>query len=160
MKRFSGILLAAFAIFLLLPAAASAQTGYQLDNLSSSTVVPGGAVTVYVNGFKPDSTVTITLESDPVLLATVTAAANGVVETTVTIPSDTPPGTHTLVVRGVDRDDVAKVVSFPITVGDGGGSGGLPSTGGNIGLGLGVAAIAVGIGAMLLSSTRRGAATV
>lgn len=158
MKKILMMVAAAMAALLLAPASASAQTGYQLDNISSSSSLPGGTITVYVNGFGPGTTVTITLESDPVVLATVAAGSDGVVNTTVTIPADTPLGSHTIVVRGVDRDGNAKVVSFPITIGTT--SGGLPTTGANTGLGLAVAAIAVGIGATLLTSTRRRSAPV
>jgi hypothetical protein len=153
MKNIARVLVATVALLGLASGAAHAQTGYQLDNISSSVVAPGGTVTVYVNGCKPQSSATITLESDPVVLATVNAGTNGVVQATVTIPSDTTLGKHTIVVRCTDRSDAAKVVSFPITVGTGGS--GLPTTGGNIGLSLGIAAIAAGVGVTLLASTRR-----
>lgn len=160
MTKYLVMMVAALSALILAPAAASAQTGYQLDNVSASNVQPGGTVTVYANGFAPGSTATITLESDPVLLDTVTAGTDGVVNATVTVPASTPVGTHQIVIRGTDRDGNAKVVSFQITVGSGGSSSGLPSTGVNTGLGLAVAAIAIGVGAILLKSSRRRDITV
>jgi hypothetical protein len=151
------LLVAALAV-IALPAYAAAQTGYQLDNLSTSTVAPGGSVTVYANGFQPGSTATITLESDPVLLATTTAGSDGVVNETVTIPADTPAGQHEIVVSGVGRDGEPKQVRFPITItgtAAAGSGGSLVATGTDIGLALIIGTIAAGIGVVLLSTARR-----
>ena len=49
-------------------------------------------------GFPGGSQLHLTLFSDPVLLATTTANALGGYQVTVTIPADTPLGTHTVVV--------------------------------------------------------------
>jgi parallel beta-helix repeat protein len=67
---------------------------------SSDTVAPGGSLGVSGTGFAPGEPVSVTLHSDPVLLATATADATGAISTTVTIPSNTPPGAHTIVIEG------------------------------------------------------------
>jgi hypothetical protein len=62
---------------------------------------PGGALTLSGDGYTPGEPIEIWLHSDPVLLDTVNADANGQFQTAITIPIDTPVGQHTINVVGV-----------------------------------------------------------
>ena len=84
--------------------------------LSADAVRPGGKVTVRARGFAPSSDVRVELHSDPVLLETPTASAEGAVELEVTIPEDTPAGDHEIVVAGVDPDLVEIEFRTPVSV--------------------------------------------
>jgi IPT/TIG domain len=68
---------------------------------SGLTATPGGTVDVTATGFQPGETVSITLHSTTVLLATVTASATGAVSTTVTIPASTALDGHELILTGL-----------------------------------------------------------
>ncbi|OZB83406.1 MAG: hypothetical protein B7X41_04520 [Microbacterium sp. 14-71-5] len=68
--------------------------------LSVGTVQPGAAVHVTGSGFAPREPVLIELHSTPISLGMVTAGADGVVDTTVTIPADAPAGAHRIVLTG------------------------------------------------------------
>jgi alpha-L-fucosidase len=59
-------------------------------------------VTVTGTGFPPDSPVVAELFSDPVVLGSTAADANGAFRLVVSIPTTTSPGLHTLRVRTVD----------------------------------------------------------
>ncbi len=94
-------------------------TSYGTDpagNISTKTVSPGGTVDVSGSGYLPNSDVTITLNSTPVLLATVKTNSSGAFSTTVTIPSNTALGSHTLVIAGKDAngDDVNFVLQLNV----------------------------------------------
>jgi hypothetical protein len=66
----------------------------------SSSVSPGGVVTVRATGFTPGEPVTISLLGVDRPLATVTAAADGSVEAVVQIPRGAAPGTATVQLVG------------------------------------------------------------
>jgi hypothetical protein len=72
--------------------------------LSVSAAIPGQTIIAgsanCSPGFAAGATVEITLESDPVHLATVTADADGQFSTPVTIPGDAAPGSHSVVATG------------------------------------------------------------
>ena len=68
--------------------------------LSSSTARPGDTIHVTASGFAHSEPVKIELHSDPVELASVTADADGTIDTTVTIPADAPAGAHRIVLTG------------------------------------------------------------
>lgn len=92
--------------------------GYNKDQkiADDDVVKPGQSVKINVGGFKPNSEVTITIESEPRVLGTFTADANGFVVAEVTIPADMPFGAHTLKVTGVDAAGNPLVVSQAIIV--------------------------------------------
>jgi len=72
--------------------------------LSTSTVKPGESLTVSVPddaGYFGGESVEVWAHSTPVLLGTLTAAANGSVSGTVAIPSTLPAGSHTVYLIGV-----------------------------------------------------------
>ncbi|WP_066583751.1 HtaA domain-containing protein [Cellulomonas timonensis] len=77
-------------------------------------VTAGQSVTIVASGFQPNETgIRLELHSDPIVLATgLTADATGTVRTTVTLPANTPAGSHHLVVIAADGRQVA----FPVTV--------------------------------------------
>lgn len=59
----------------------------------------GQLLRIIIDHFWPNSSITMTLHSDPISLGTVTADANGRVDTTITVP-DVTPGVHRLVLSG------------------------------------------------------------
>jgi len=81
--------------------------------LSASEVTAGGPVTLTGRGYTPGERVNLTLHSKPVLLGTTKADSNGDIQTTVTIPSDTQVGQHTIHVVGVT---CGVDTTIPITV--------------------------------------------
>ncbi|MFT4305826.1 MAG: phosphatase PAP2 family protein [Microbacterium sp.] len=60
------------------------------------SVAAGGTIQIAGSGFAADATLSLVLHSDPVTVSTVTTDANGDFATTVTIPSGTASGAHTL----------------------------------------------------------------
>lgn len=63
----------------------------------------GQLLRIIIEHFWPGSSITMTLHSDPISLGTVTADADGRVDTTITVP-DVPPGIHRLVLSGEAAD--------------------------------------------------------
>lgn len=99
--------LAAATISLLgLASAASAQTYNQFQptqvQTSTQTPVAGGQMTISVCCVAANSDATATLFSDPVSLGTFKANAQGAVNATVRIPTNTTAGTHHIEVSGVN----------------------------------------------------------
>lgn len=86
-------------------------------SLSQGTVQPGGAVQFRAAGFRPGSKVKVELHSDPLLLATLTAANDGTVSANLTIPLSAPLGDHHVVASGVDSDGAVLTRSVPLVVG-------------------------------------------
>lgn len=140
-----------FAALLLVavPAVANAQnytTQTGTLGVSDATVVPGQTITVTGSGFAGNTSVTITMESQPVTLKTTTANAQGQLNTQVTIPSNTTPGSHTLRAIGRSSDGGTLVLAASIVVSSGGQTGALPRTGPSTALGL------TGIGFLLAAA--------
>jgi LPXTG-motif cell wall-anchored protein len=103
-------------------------------NVNTPSVAAGGQLTVSGSGWKPNSTVQIILNSTPVGLGTANVNVEGNFSKVVTIPADTAPGAHTIVLVGTNAAGIARQVSRAITVtaatGTGtGGTGELPRTG-------------------------------
>lgn len=127
--------------------------------LSTNTLTPGGTVDVSASGFAPGEDVTITLHSDPIRLATVTASATGEVTARVTIPSTAPAGAHTIRLVGLSSGLSAEL---PVTVQaqaetaapDTGGRTPLPATGSDPSRLVGLAALAVAAGGAALVARR------
>src|SRR5436305_3375991 len=69
--------------------------------MSSSTVSPGGLLTLDATGFASGETVQVILHSQPVVLGTTTANSSGEAVIGVRIPKSTTPGTHTVIMRGL-----------------------------------------------------------
>jgi hypothetical protein len=84
--------------------------------VSTSEASPGAEVTISGGGYAPNSDVTVTFESVPVVLAVVRADASGQFSARVRIPVDATPGTHTLRATGVDAQGRPRVLSATINV--------------------------------------------
>jgi hypothetical protein len=139
---------------------------------TASQVSPGGVLTLSGDGYTPGEPIQIVLHSDPVLLETVNADANGQFQTAVTIPIDTPVGEHTINVVGVTCG-IETVVPLTVvapaaadTAGDNradpvnklwsaAGTRTLSYTGVNAGMAGIVAALLIGSGIVLVVATRR-----
>jgi len=127
-------------------------TGYlqcQFPAVAPNPAAPGSDVTIKAGGFKPASTVTISLEcpgSSAIVLGTTVADDAGNVLTTNTIPADAPTGACSVTLTGVDPNDEPLTVVLAVTVSASATVSDLPVTGSDVGqyLGLGVALIALG----------------
>jgi len=121
---------------------------------NTSSTGPGGSLTVSGSNFTPGGTVTIDIESTPVFLASVTADPTGAFSTTVTIPADTVPGSHTILATDAAGDSATTALTVtgvvPVAA-----SPGLPFTGADIAALSGVGAIALALGGMLILTGRR-----
>lgn len=84
---------------------------------SPTSVFPGDTIAVTASGFKPGSSVVITLESDPVNLGSYVADSAGRIATNIVVPADFPAGAHTLKLTGTDIAGSILVLSTGITVG-------------------------------------------
>jgi hypothetical protein len=92
--------------------------GFQVPGtitLSSPSVTAGSTVTITGKGFKSGATVTLTLDNDGPRLGTVTAGDDRGFSTTVTIPSTTTVGIHTIhaTVPGFASSDSTVQVTAP-----------------------------------------------
>lgn len=77
---------------------------------SSKTLMRAGVeVTLVARGFVPGERVTFVLHSDPVVLGTAIADADGVATLTVALPAGVPAGAHTVVATGADSGRAADV---------------------------------------------------
>jgi hypothetical protein len=135
--------------------------------LDATTVTAGDTVRLCGEGFLPGEQVQAFLHSDPVLLGLTTAASDGHVDVTVTVPHSTPAGTHHLELRGVSSglsllsDAITVVaapgetVTTPSATGTGTDTGTLAATGADSrGLAAG-ALLLVLAGALAVAATRR-----
>jgi hypothetical protein len=93
----------------------------------SADPVAGGRITFSGSGYQPSSTVVLAIYSEPVVLGSATAEADGTFTATVTLP-DGYAGEHTLLASGVDADGDPRYMTLALDIGAGGG-GGLPVTG-------------------------------
>ncbi|MFZ9043016.1 MAG: hypothetical protein ACO225_15210, partial [Ilumatobacteraceae bacterium] len=84
--------------------------------ISRDAVRPGGTLVVAASGFRASSSVRIELHSEPVLLEALSASGQGSIETEVTIPADTPPGDHTIVVQGVDPNNTELIQTQSVSI--------------------------------------------
>ncbi len=84
--------------------------------LSQDTANAGDSVTIQASGWQPSAPVDIYLHSEPILIGTLTADANGDINGAVTIPADTQPGFHTLVALGLDSTGGPMGSSADITI--------------------------------------------
>jgi hypothetical protein len=84
--------------------------------VTPSSVPPGGAINVSSDGWGSGSSVTVTLNSTPVNLGSLTASAVGQVQGSFSIPSDTPAGSHTLTLTGTDPQGSPRTETIPLTV--------------------------------------------
>lgn len=120
---------------------------------STSTPPPGGHVQITATGFKPNSSVQIYIPSTPILLATVTADANGVASASVQVPTTFVAGSsHAILAEGTDPSGNPLTDTLSITIA---GGSSLPFTGVDA---IGVSAAGagrIGFGSFLLFADRR-----
>ena len=141
-----------------------------------SSVEAGKTVTVKGTGFAPESTVTITLHSEPVEVGTATTDENGDFTATVTVPATTEAGDHTVVAASnmptvtasapltvtappAPAEDPSAAPSTqptaaPAPAPEQGGKGGLARTGTNALLAVAAALIAAGAGTAFIRRSR------
>ncbi|WP_189168389.1 beta strand repeat-containing protein [Pilimelia anulata] len=103
------------------------------DKGDITTAEPGEEIVVFGSGFAEYSTVTITLYSAPIVLATVVTDGNGRFRRAVRVPANLAAGTHTFIAAGVDPDGNPHFLKLEITVAAAAGDevdGELPVTGG------------------------------
>ena len=78
--------------------------------ISASTAKPGDTIAVGGAGFSPGEPVRVTLFSEPVVLGTPNADQNGLASLTFVLPSNTPPGAHTIEMLGLGSGRQLSVV--------------------------------------------------
>jgi hypothetical protein len=118
-----------------------------------SSAAPGEELVMVGDGYAPYSSVTLTVYSTPIVLATVTTDGNGAFRQAVQVPEGLSLGTHSFVAAGVDPSGQPRALRLDLTVAEqssgGGGGGNLPVTGPAvlwifvIGFGLTLAGVAV-----------------
>jgi hypothetical protein len=86
-------------------------------SVSKIELLPGEEFEVTAKGFEPGSEVELFLESDPVLLARVTADSAGALVATVRVPADFPAGPHTVAAVGTGIGGAALRLEAGVTVG-------------------------------------------
>jgi ELWxxDGT repeat protein len=69
--------------------------------LTDTSFTPGERLVLTYSGFTPFEWVVVSLQSTPTVLNSIQADANGVVTTSVVLPSSTAPGSHTLSLLGL-----------------------------------------------------------
>jgi LPXTG-motif cell wall-anchored protein len=114
--RLSFGLIAALTLTLGFTTAASAQTTINIVNygnltitINNITVLPGGTVIIAGQGFLPNSTVTVTVASDPYVAGTPLSDANG--DWTLSFAAPTEVGSHT-----ITATDGTNTLSIPFEV--------------------------------------------
>jgi hypothetical protein len=93
-----------------------APTGTYRDGGASSTTTPGGRIVVTGGGWLASSEVTATLRSDPFVLGTSVAGADGTVSQEYVVPASTPLGAHTITLDGTGADGSPAAVVLDLQV--------------------------------------------
>jgi hypothetical protein len=115
------LIILALALPLALPTTAAAQDyprreGDLASSASDRAAAPGEAIELSGSGYEPGSRITITIESDPLVLDTVTADASGAFRVMVNLPADFPLGAHTLKSTGPAPGGGVLVLSQPLAI--------------------------------------------
>ena len=92
----------------------TAAPGEPTAALADSTVSLGGDVVITGKNFKPGTTATFTLHSDPVVLGTAVVAADGSVALTAKVPAGVNAGKHTVIISGTGANGEAAEVSVAL----------------------------------------------
>jgi hypothetical protein len=162
------VVAAALALGLLAAPAAAQQYPPAQNGLtvSDTTPTPGQTIDITVQTCAPGSSVTVTLDSDQVVLGTPTADSSGVARLSATIPANTSLGAHTIIAVCTGADDAPLRLTAAINVVSAGGAGsgaggGLPRTGDDSSLPrarIGLALLAAGGVVTAIAAKRRKAA--
>jgi hypothetical protein len=125
-----------------------------------STVCLGAAFAVSGANLTPTESITLALDtSSPVTLGTANTDPTGAFLTTVTLPSNTTPGTYSVTATGGAGDSSTSVVTAKNCAGGiaftAASTGGLAFTGADIAAIASVGAIALALGGMLVLTGRR-----
>jgi hypothetical protein len=128
---------AAVALGLLAVPAGAQQYPPAVNSLtvSDTTPTPGQTVDITAQTCVPGSSVTVTLDSDQVVLGTAAADSSGVARMSATIPANTSLGAHTIIAQctGSDGAPLRLTAAINVVAADGSGGsgtgGGLPRTG-------------------------------
>jgi len=168
MKRLLFVAAATVALLLAATWPASAQYQPMFITVDPTVVEVGGTIVVTAGYFEPGSDVQIRVESDPVVLGTLVADANGVVTSAYALPLSVQVGSHVVFALGPRLGTgVATEVSAAITVIDsdvGAGaltptttstSGSLPVTGAAVGGLLTTAAVLLAAGGLVITAKRK-----
>lgn len=115
----------------------------------------GWSVELNGAGFEAGEAVRIELHSTPIVLTRTTADEVGEVSAVVTIPEDTPPGIHEIVLIGETSGAEARVELEVTPSAPGQGPGGLAVTGSTVLLGLGLVGALLVIGGIAVGIRRR-----
>ncbi|GID27805.1 fibronectin type III domain-containing protein [Paractinoplanes brasiliensis] len=90
----------------------------------------GGRLKMAGNGYAPFSVITLAVYSEPTILGTVTADADGAFETEIDVPEGLSLGTHSFVAAGVDKNGKFRALRLDLTVAEAADTGAtLPVTG-------------------------------
>ena len=140
---------------------AAANTPGTVNKDTDRVAVPGEKITRVIAGFKPFEVVTLVLHSEPIVLGTFTADANGVVTATFTLPAGLAVGEHTLVFDGNMGTYYQEALTVEAAAATKPASSGLAYTGASIAmpLALGGGLLALGGGALVVSRRRSAGAT-
>ncbi|MBI4261134.1 MAG: hypothetical protein HY658_11265 [Actinobacteria bacterium] len=84
--------------------------------VSEASVQPGGSIDVEGEGWMPESTVSLTLFSEPRPLDTAGVDSEGAFATTVVIPADVEVGPHVLQISGTDPEGDPMTVDVSLAV--------------------------------------------
>lgn len=84
--------------------------------LKDTGVFVGQELRIVGGGFEPGSEVKITIESEPILVITTIADANGEIDVTFVLPEDVPVGDHTLKASGDSAQGGRLVLEQPVEV--------------------------------------------
>lgn len=118
-RKRTGLVLALFTLLALTAAPAGAQD-YPPEaatcQVTVVTPVPGQTITVDCEGWMPNGEVEVILLSEPRLLDVVQTDADGELVDPVTIPSDVPPGDHTLRLSGLNAQGEPQTFDIALTV--------------------------------------------
>lgn len=85
--------------------------------IDQTTIDPGEDLGIEGSGFDPGSPALATLFSDPTELGNYVADDTGTVKTAVTIPADTAPGSHRIVLSGIDPEGNGVILAATVCVG-------------------------------------------
>lgn len=85
-------------------------------SVSDTTVTAGGELSMKGTNFKPGTTATFTLYSDPVVLGTAVVAADGTVSLTTKLPATVLTGVHHVIISGTGVNGEAGEASIELAV--------------------------------------------